>query len=411
MKRLLVIAYGRLITNGSAGHTVMCGLVEAAVAAGWDVTFLGLLTDGYAGVGDIPSPVLQNPRVMALEARYAVRRPASFQEKIQALIEPGMLESIQGALPVLEPSFDRIIAFDSLPRSLAETVSATTKVLIFGDPVGERLQHSSAPASPPWSWFGTSKTGVLGKFLSLIEPSCHRKALTRETRPAMFGTGHAKTWSAAFGCSVIDLRPFIPVHSALPEYRPDPDRITLSFGGTLGGTASRNSMTFLFDHLIPALSTKEDCSGSPAVRGAQGKLAHHQLQIVGSVPAALKERLEPLPHVTMPGRVPDFEATLADVDLFLVPMDYPVGVRTRVCSALQAGCFCVCHASILYNMPELRSCPAVRIAEDNRGILDAIAAYPLCVEDRHALRREARTFFERHYRAGVSAAPLLQENI
>jgi hypothetical protein len=87
-------------------------------------------------------------------------------------------------------------------------------------------------------------------------------------------------------------------------------------------------------------------------------------------------------------------------------MNYPVGVRTRICSALAAGNICIAHPSVLNNMPELNSCPSILFVEDVRNYAECIATLP-SGGDLLAMRQTSRDFFESHYAARVASAELL----
>ena len=102
MKRLLIIAYGRLIINGTAGNTVMCGLAEAAIEEGWEVTYLGLVPAGRPAEGDLPAPIARDTRVTIFDLPYSPGNPATWREKIENVFEPGLFEALQAPLPELD---------------------------------------------------------------------------------------------------------------------------------------------------------------------------------------------------------------------------------------------------------------------------------------------------------------------
>ena len=63
--------------------------------------------------------------------------------------------------------------------------------------------------------------------------------------------------------------------------------------------------------------------------------------------------------------VKNFESTLSRMNIFVLPSDYYIGVRTRICSALSAGNFCIISKAILINMPELKDCKSVQIINND----------------------------------------------
>lgn len=384
--RLLIISYERLIANGSAGTAVMCGLVDAALNRGDEVTYVALCKslapDEWEEAFDFGSKAC---RLRQAQLTY-VREPRGAWKRFTGTFDHSRVSRLPdlGARGELRETYDHVIAFDSLAISLSRDVSALRKTLILGDPAGRRLWHTTR-----WT-DATLKLKAL--FVEVAELS-HFLFTPRSAVLAMFGSGHARFWSRVLLRNVLDLRPFlcappVDLHAVRGE------RPTIYFGGTLAGSASRQSAETIFNEILPAL------------RAHFGR-DMFELRLVGASTECFEKLSAPHNEIKLLGRVGSFESELASGDIFILPMNYPVGVRTRICSALAAGNYCLVDSSVLVNMPELSQCGAVRVVKSGGHYAKEIAALPGAVEMAR-LRQLAREFFESHYAADVAAAPLLE---
>lgn len=386
--RILIVSLGRLVVNGSAGNTVMCGLVQAALERGWEVSYLALLSSASQGEGwQIPFDFGKNKdRLSEYQMCYSPLQVGKLKR-----FESGFNQS--AAVRLLEPDasppfiehYDAVVAFDSLAVSLLPKVSALRKLAILGDPAGKRLWYSS-------TWF-KPVTKLKAALLGFAETSFFRR-LPPDIIIAMFGTGHAKSWRCRMRRPVMDLRPFLP-DVAFQAGLPGSGKPILYFGGTLAGTASKQAIDTISKAIMPALLQR---FGEDGV----------ELRFVGDCPNNFREAVQRFKSVKIIGRVDLFEAEIAKGDIFILPMNYPVGVRTRICAALAAGNICLAHPSVLQNMPELKSCPSVLFVDTAENYASCIAGLP-SGENLLAMRKTSRSFFESHYIAPVASAQLLDK--
>lgn len=99
-------------------------------------------------------------------------------------------------------------------------------------------------------------------------------------------------------------------------------------------------------------------------------------------------------------KIKNFEDYLSKFDIFLFPTVYSVGVRTRICSALAAGNYCIVSDCILENMPELKECRSIAYV---RGMnLDMfhykIREYQLfSISKKMAIKKIANAFYYSNY--------------
>lgn len=383
--RLLIISYERLISNGSAGTAVMCGLVDAALRRNFEVTYVALCTS-------LTPPNWEHPFVFGGNERYLRQALLLYRRELQGPWQRFIGSFNHAAVSKfthlnkcteLQETYDCVIAFDSLAISLSRRVSAGKKISILGDPAGRRIWHTS-----PWS----KPVMKLKAFLVEIAELIFFASIPRRDVLAMFGAGHSRFWSHVLARKILDLRPFLASPSVDLQAKRG-DLPIIYFGGTLAGTASRQSIRSIFDAILPALRSR---LGS----------GMFELRLVGDRTTYFQRLSEPHSEIKLLGRVTSFEAELAAGDIFILPMNYPVGVRTRVCSALAAGNFCLVHPSVLFNMPELERCEAVRVVESAADYAAAIADLPTGA-GMIRLRKIARQFFDTHYSSQTATAPLL----
>jgi len=378
----------------------MCGLVESALRRGINVTHIAIVSAKADHAWEVPySFPAGGGSLRQLDLHY-IQNVGTEPERMTFLyrlrryirsfcghFDHSLVRQFVDPLPAaLRDEYDGAVAFEPIAASLAKSVRSPYRFAILGDPTGRLLWHSTSNCQV--------RAKVRALLLDLSEILYFRLTLGKGWRIGMFGTSHARAWSRGLGRPVVDLRPFMPAPPPLPPVSLKENKLIINFGGSLATTASRQSIAPLFDRVLPALIK---------TLGAD----HFELRLIGSCPENLSARAAQFPSVRVLGRVPSFEAELAKGHVFLLPMNYPVGVRTRVCSALAAGNVCVLHESILHNMPELLHCDAVKIVNTAELSSGAVMS-ALERDDLERLRGCAREFFAAHYQADVSSSKILE---
>jgi hypothetical protein len=184
----------------------------------------------------------------------------------------------------------------------------------------------------------------------------------------------------------MDLRPFMPKNSRIGlDEKSTEQQPIVTFGGTLAGTASRLALNSLSTYLS-------------ALRRRYGP-SNFEVRLIGQCPHGIASYLKRVfPEVRIIGRAPSFEQELSNGIIFVLPMNYPVGVRTRICYALGAGCVCIVHRSVLNNIPELQNCPAVMVANSTEDFIHYINYVP-SGRELQVLRKQVQAFFDTFYAA------------
>lgn len=163
----------------------------------------------------------------------------------------------------------------------------------------------------------------------------------RRATLASFSPRHAREYRRA-GIDVRHVPWFVP-GPAEPLRDPVREPFRILHVGTLESSASRTMLAFWERELLPALAELP----FPI-----------ELRLVGAddVPSALAALPDNV-TVATPGFVPDaeLEGEYERAAVFLSPMPYPIGVRTRIVSALAHALPVVAHPSAGEGLPELRT--------------------------------------------------------
>jgi hypothetical protein len=117
------------------------------------------------------------------------------------------------------------------------------------------------------------------------------------------------------------------------------------------------------------------------------------------------KNLELLPSVN------NFEKILSGMNVFIIPTEYYIGVRTRLCSALSAGNFCIVTQAVLLNMPELKFCRSVEVVNfNNNDIMRSIMKYHnLSFHEKIQLNFESKKFFKKNYLYSQSSKKFISQ--
>lgn len=387
MPKIAIVAQGRLIRNGSAGPTVMCGLTQAFLDAGAQVTYIGVVPEHYGGTGDIPYVPDGSREQLRLGECVFRERTGNRIQMCLHYVDRSYLHEVITPHGFETEQFDGVVSMESLPLAISRSLNAKKHFTIIGDPFGERVRYLIGRQPP-------LKLKLLFRLIGWYEPRHFRATIPEDTAIGMFGSRHAAKWSKLLKRPVADLRPFIPVtlRDRRRRKRQYAEGTVVAFGGTLKTTASYWAYDALVDEVIPALD---------AVFGEA-----YTLNLVGESDERYAGLANSNKRIRVKGRVPDFEDELSRADIFVLPMKYPVGVRTRICSALQAGCFCISDPSVIPNMPELAELDFVRIASGRHEYEATFKAY-LEVEERDNYSKRAMDFFDKNYKYSISSKTVL----
>lgn len=104
----------------------------------------------------------------------------------------------------------------------------------------------------------------------------------------------------------------------MPKQIINKDKLTLGFAGLLKTPANKSSLVYILNDIIPTLNF------------------NFEFKIIGKVDNEFKNKYEnDIVHFT--GFVDDFQKELSTIDLFLSPMTFGTGIKTKILEAMAAG--------------------------------------------------------------------------
>lgn len=234
------------------------------------------------------------------------------------------------------------------------------RVAVLGDPHFRRMS-AMRPLSVRDRGSWSTKARQLAVERALRGPVRRRLASydDQSASLASFSPLHAAEYRRS-GINVRHARWFVP-GPILPARRPLRDPFRLLHVGSLETSASRSMLDLWEQELLPALS----------------RLPFDvDLRLVGptDVPAALAAPPRNV-RITAAGFVPDesLEVEYAQAAAFLSPMPYPIGVRTRIVSALAHAVPVLAHPSARGGLPELQVDKEIVYAATGRELADALS--------------------------------------
>jgi glycosyltransferase involved in cell wall biosynthesis len=194
-----------------------------------------------------------------------------------------------------------------------------------------------------------------------LRGSVRRRLASYDEQSALvsFSPQHAREYRRA-GINVRHARWFVP-GPPHPTRRPLRDPFRLLHVGSVESSAGRTMLELWQRELLPALEELPFAV---------------DLRLVG--PAEIPNALASPPanvRVTAAGFVPDAElaAEYEQAAVFLSPMSYAIGVRTRILSAIAHGVPVLAHPSARDGLPELQPDKEIVYAASGRDLADVIA--------------------------------------
>lgn len=170
------------------------------------------------------------------------------------------------------------------------------------------------------------------------------------------------------------------------------------FCGTLNALGSKSALLFLFRQLYPRLVAKWGRGGFRL--GIAGR---------GEPPAWTRAAAANKPEIEFLGFVADLPAEMARRHALVVPIDIPVGNRSRIVTAMANGWLVVAHRFVATTNPALVDGETCLLAEDADGFVERLR---VAIEEparKSAIIARARACYERLFSPGPAGAALLAE--
>lgn len=167
------------------------------------------------------------------------------------------------------------------------------------------------------------------------------------------------------------------------------------FCGTLSGLGSRSALHNLLDDLYPELVARWGRRGFEiAITGARS--------LPGWAAAAIRER----PELEFLGFVDDLFAVMDRCHAAIVPIDVPVGNRSRIVTAMGYGLLVIAHPNTALGNPELVADETCLLAADAAAFAAAMGRAYEDAATAERIERAARARYERTFEPRVAAAML-----
>ena len=175
------------------------------------------------------------------------------------------------------------------------------------------------------------------------------------------------------------------------------DKPRFLFCGTLSGLGSRSAMHYLLDQLYPELVSGWGAGAFEIVITGTRSLPEWAMQSIGTKP-----------EIRFEGFVDDLYARMDQCHAAIVPIDVPVGNRSRIVTAMGYGLLVIAHPNTARGNPALVSGDTCLLAstpaEFARCMKQAYEDRDLCVRIEQAARRA----YERLFAPQPASQPLLK---
>ena len=375
MKKIAVIGEGILKNDGSAGHRLTLGIIISLLKNGNSVDYFSLIVDESEWLEndyDINS-YIKNNTLNIFKIKLNKKKKLDFLNKIHSFYNKSKLyENIKISNNQM---YDNTISFDSIAISISHNLNSKKFFSIIGDPVGKRFFYS----------YGLFKNKFRNLILSILINYLEKKYFKKiclNHSIGMYGSWHAKEWSIAFNKKIIDLRPIHFTEKFDKNRKENSDKVKFVFGGSLNSTASQMSIKVLDKVVYKNLkSILKD---------------NFELKLIGSDDLENHELLN-RDNVLNMGYVKNFEEECYYSDIFLLPGNYPVGVRTRIMTALSSGCICIAHSSVLKNMPELKELRNFYVYSNLNEFKKIILEIKKNLFKKDKIKNEILSFYKKYY--------------
>jgi glycosyltransferase involved in cell wall biosynthesis len=152
-----------------------------------------------------------------------------------------------------------------------------------------------------------------------------------------------------------------PTETSPERTTPLPALPSFLFFGQLTGLGSRSAFHFLMDKVFPLLRERWGEGGFRIMLAGRGALPDWVLAAIADKPEI--ERL---------GFVENLDSVLAVCHAVLVPIDVPVGNRSRILTAMAMRSLVIAHANTALGNPDLVDGETCYLAEDAKGFVHAM---------------------------------------
>jgi hypothetical protein len=402
MKRVLILSEAKPVQGGKAENTIFGYLSKFILSKNYDLDFYFL---------DLKNNL--NDSINKKKIFNFLKKKNFKLKKKKIYLKKNFFSPFKLFFPTIDTSlkfnfknirinnntsYDLLISLGHCSFYLSRQFKFKKRIFIMGDPPGERLYV--------YSKINFKNKKDINNFFKLFYSYVCFKLENyywkwnidfKNTVIGIFGTATAKRFRNIFKKKlVVDLRPAMPkLNNRSIYYKKNITKIILA--GSLGGSFAKSTLAN-FINLINSFNY-------PFLK--YYLLGHEIEKSISSKLVSNLNNLHLLPATN------NFENILSRMNIFIIPTEYYIGVRTRLCSALSAGNFCIITKAVLLNMPELNYCKSVEVVNfNNKEILRSIVKYHnLSYGKKLQLNYESKEFFRNNYLYSVSAKKFISQII
>ncbi|ABD06239.1 hypothetical protein RPB_1529 [Rhodopseudomonas palustris HaA2] len=246
---------------------------------------------------------------------------------------------------------DLVIAFDILPAWFATTITAPRKLVWLGDLNFETTYYHGLYnlQEHPWQIVTFAKYWLAARNWRRV----YADVLAQFDEVLVSAASSVKQ-IAGLGLSNHSYRPYPwPVNDAPVAPHAKPAVPTFMFFGNLVGLGSRSALHFMIAKAYPKLIRHWGPNGFRILIAGRG-----------NIPSWFASAIADKPEFVQVGFVEDLPATLMACHGVLVPIDVPVGNRTRVLYAMSQGALVIAHRNVALGNPALVDDQTAALAGD-----------------------------------------------
>jgi glycosyltransferase involved in cell wall biosynthesis len=390
-RRVLICSAGIPHETRGASTVLFFHYVAHLRAAGYQILHL-LLLEGDAwpneelGAYERKVAELGRFEVLACRASRFVDQGRTKHQLREAAIQPA-----RGKADAFAP--DLILAFDLLAAWVTASVTAERRVVWLGDLNFQTIWYHALYA-------------VQENKRALIHVPSNWLLCRTWKRIYIDVLRHADTVIVASHSSVAELASL----GITAEYEPYPwpslnppaagtgivpPLPTFLFFGTLTGLGSRSALHFTLTRLFPALREVWGAYGFRVLLAGRGE-----------IPVWARGMMEDKPEFQQLGFVDDLSALMSRCHGVLVPIDVPVGNRSRILTAMAGRALIIAHANTAFGNPDLVDGQTCYLAAN---VADFVVRMRRAVDDRtaaHEIVERAYACWRDHFRPEAAAARL-----
>ncbi|WP_164603352.1 glycosyltransferase [Rhodopseudomonas sp. BR0M22] len=353
-RRVVICSLGVPHPREGASLVIIYNFIEPLRRAGFDILHIVLLEGDSAAAG----PALESYRTTVESPHYEIvtvttRKFVDQGPRAHTIDLSGCSRAIERATKFRA---DLVIAFDIVPAWVAASIPSRRKLAWLGDLNFQTTYYHGLYGlqERPWRLLSFAKFWLAARNWRHV----YAKVLA-DYDEVIVSAESSVAQIAGLGLRNHGYRPYPwPVDDPPSDPSPKPATPTFMFFGNLVGLGSRSALHFMVAEVYRRLIGLWGQGGFQILIAGRGHL-----------PEWFSVAIADKPEFVRIGFVEDLPATLAGCHGVLVPIDVPVGNRTRVLYALSQGALVIAHANVALGNPALIDGETCALGHDGKSFV------------------------------------------